>query len=155
MVICLVILAYVMMEATDASFRLGLYRAHAILGITVLALTVLRFLWRMIDRPPPAPRLTSAEWKLSRLVHGVLYVLMIVIPASGLATIVLTGAAPALLGESGANLPDTFEVIGPRAAHRAMAFLLFALVVLHGLAALRHHLARKDEVLRRMLPGRS
>lgn len=153
LVIGLIILAYIMVGITDTSSRLVLYRAHALLGIAVLILTVLRFLWRLADRPPPAPGLTRTEGRLSRLVQRLLYILMIIIPASGLATIVTTGAGPALVGQSGATLPDTFEIVGPRAAHRAMVFLLFALVALHALAAFRHHWWRRDEVLRRMLPN--
>ena len=39
------------------------------------------------------------------------------------------------------------------AAHGVLAWMLVALATLHILAAFKHHFIRKDNVLRRMLPG--
>ena len=54
---------------------------------------------------------------------------------------------PALIGADEA-LGETLVAV-----HRWTSRLLLALVLLHVAAALHHHLVRKDDVLRRMLPA--
>jgi cytochrome b561 len=45
---------------------------------------------------------------------------------------------------------NAFELL--RSTHHILSYLLFAIAVLHILAALKHHFWDKDDVLLRMLP---
>jgi cytochrome b561 len=83
-------------------------------------------------------------------VHGLLYVLLILMATSGIATIVSSGAISAI--SSGAALPDFSELI-PRIAHGIMSKILLALFVLHVSAALYHQFVRRDHLLARMGVG--
>jgi cytochrome b561 len=85
-------------------------------------------------------------------VHLLLYVVIILMSTSGIATIIASGAMPALL--SGQPLPD-FSGLIPRTAHGIGSRLLLALLVAHIGAALYHQFIRRDRLLARMGVGRA
>src|SRR6476646_7461764 len=60
------------------------FQLHKSLGLTVLALSVLRLLWRLTHRPPPLPE-AMAGWEkfAAKATHWAFYALMIVVPLSG------------------------------------------------------------------------
>ena len=128
---------------------------HKSIGLTVLALVLLRMLWRWGDgRPPeePAPRLHM--WA-ARTMHGMLYVLIVAMPLSGWWFNSISGKPlqwfkqfnlPALVGKDEA-LRDFAHGV-----HEYTFWFLLLIVVAHAAAALKHHLADNDDVLRRMLP---
>lgn len=129
---------------------------HADIGYVVLLLMALRLAWRAFNPAPPLPANTPAwERVLAHLVHGGLYVLTIVVALLGWA-------------HAGAHKPDYADWFGlfrvpqftsqnPDAArlfehwHIYMAYALAALIALHVLAALYHHLYKRDTVMARML----
>ena len=58
---------------------------HKSMGLTILALSVARILWRFTWKTPVyKPPVKSSELLLARLVHGVFYALMLVMPLSWL-----------------------------------------------------------------------
>lgn len=71
---------------------------------------------------------------------------------SGIGMMILSGAAPAVFGGTGAALPN-FTDYPPRAPHGLGAFLLVALLMFHAGAALYHQFIRGDRLLRRMWYG--
>jgi cytochrome b561 len=134
----------------DPAAKIALLRAHIPLGVGVLLLTLLRLAWWMVaDRNRPASPVGQSAWQkaTARTVHLLLYVVVVATAASGIATIVLSGALPAIVG-SGA-LPDLTTVL-PRSAHGALTRLLLALLALHIGAALYHQFIRRDRIMARM-----
>lgn len=135
--------------------KLQVYALHKSIGLTLLALFLLRLLWRLADRRPldePAPR-----WQLraAHLTHGLLYLLMAAIPLSGWLLNSVRGFPlqwfklfnlPALAGK------DEDAVGLAHVAHEYLFWLLVVVVVGHAGAALKHHLIDRDDTLRRMLP---
>jgi len=65
----------------------GFFALHVSSGITILALTVVRVLWRLTHRPPPF--LPMAQWKrgMAHLTHFLLYAAMLALPLSGWAMV--------------------------------------------------------------------
>jgi cytochrome b561 len=142
---------------------------HKSIGITVLMLTVLRLVWRLLHRPPPLPVAMPAwERAAAHVSHAVLYVLMLGMPLTGWAL----ASASRLISvyqitwfglfrwptlKSLADLPPD-RMKGAHAffftLHTGGAWLVCGLVTLHVLAALRHQFWKNDEVLWRMLPWR-
>ncbi len=127
---------------------------HKSLGITVFGLIVLRLVWRLSHRPPPLPRsMPLWEQKAAMLNHYILYALMFVQPISGYLSSSFSGYTTRYFG---IPLPqwgwkdETLNTIF-NTIHVADAYLLFAVVTLHVLAALRH-LFKQDGIFRRMLP---
>lgn len=133
---------------------LSLLIAHIVLGLSVFALTLLRILWWAVADKRPAPDATQPRWQrlAAGIVHGLLYAILILMGTSGIMTMVISGAFPALL--SGGPLPD-FSGLIPRLAHGVMSKLLIALLAAHIGAALYHQFIRRDRLLARMGIGRA
>lgn len=132
---------------------------HVSIGATVLVLSVLRLLWRVMNPPPPLPA-GMAPWEhtVSKLTHVLFYVLMIGLPLTGWL------AFPEFLREeasmSGVNIFGVFGVplapnLGelPKVIHEIGSKVAMVLVFLHVVAALKHQFIDRDGVLRRMLPS--
>jgi cytochrome b561 len=126
--------------------------AHITLGSIVFALTLLRIVWWLVaDHLPNAPA-DQPLWQIraARVVHLGLYLLLILMASSGITTLVLSGAVPAIL--SGGPVPDLSELI-PRMAHGLMSRILLVLLLGHVGAALFHQFVRRDHLLARMGVG--
>lgn len=136
--------------------KLQLYSYHKWIGITILALAVLRLMWRAAHPVPLMPD-TTPKWQQSvaTSVHVVLYVLILAIPMSGWLFSSAAGFSVKYLGLL--PLPDLvpkdkFLAEQLKDLHEILAWGLAGLVGLHVLAALKHHIVDRDDVLVRMLP---
>lgn len=131
-----------------------LYGLHKAFGITVLALVILRILWRA-THTPPAALAAQAAWErgLARLVHYLLYFGMLVMPVSGYIMSSAGGHDISIFGLF--NLPlliDKNEQLGGLAKeiHEIAGYSLIAAVALHVVGGLKHHLIDRDVTLPRM-----
>jgi len=142
-------------RSTDAGSELALLRAHAVTGMAVGLLTVLRIVWWLFldRRPADQPTMPALQARASRLVHGALYLVILVMVASGMATLVLTGANQQLFGTGALPLPD-FGAVLPFRTHDIVSKLLIALLIGHIGAALYHQFILGDRLLARMGLGR-
>jgi cytochrome b561 len=131
---------------------------HAMLGLTVLGLAVLRIAVRAVSRTPaiepPPPRWQA---RIATLVHLALYGLMLLLPLTGWLMLNADGesvswfghALPVLVSPS-RRLAHTLEDV-----HEAIANAGYFLIGLHAAAALFHHYVVRDNTLRLMLPWAS
>ena len=136
----------------DPAAKLALVRFHVPLGSAVLLLTLLRIVWWwMMDRRPALPA-GQPDWQkfVAHGVHIALYLVVLLLAASGIATLVLSGALPAII--AGTTLPD-FETVLPRLVHGAASKVMLGLLVLHIGAALYHQFVRRDHLMARMGVG--
>lgn len=129
---------------------------HKSIGMTVLALMLLRLVWRAFNRPPSLPAgMAGWERKAARVTHWALYALLLTIPLAGWAWSSAAGYGAEFFGL--VEVPDfvpqseRLETIF-HAVHEWAGITLAVLVGVHVLAALRHHFVLGDPVLRRMLP---
>jgi cytochrome b561 len=136
--------------------KLDLFVWHKSIGITVLALMVLRVLVRGAGPTPALPAATPPwERRAAHASHALLYALLFAMPLSGW---VINSAAnvplrlfwlarlPAIVAPSKPVEHAAMEV------HFVLCVVLAIVVVVHVGAALRHHFTLHDDVLRRMLP---
>ncbi len=130
---------------------------HETLGLCVLALVVLRLLWRLVDtRPEPVP---VARWMgiAAKAVQVALYLLLFAVPLTAIAGAWLEGHPLTLLGglEIAPRLAQA-HATGTLVAeiHTWLGDAVLWLAGLHALAALAHHFILRDGVLVSMLPGR-
>lgn len=140
-------------SSPDKNFAL---RVHMIAGGLILLLMLVRFVVRFrTPRPEPATTGNAFLDKIAVVTHYGLYLLVILMAGSGVATSVQAGLPAIVFGGSGAPLPESFALYPPRAAHGVIAKLLLALAALHILAALYHQFVRRDGLLARMWFRRS
>ena len=137
--------------------RLAHYAGHAALGYDLLALLVLRLLWRWANQVPPLPAsLEPWERAAAHLAHFGLYVLMLAVTLTGWA-MAGTGRTPFDKDVFNIKIPllvTDRKLHGPlEDTHKYLAYALAALVVAHIVGALRHHLVKRNAVLRRMTVG--
>jgi cytochrome b561/polyisoprenoid-binding protein YceI len=148
------------------------FQLHKSIGFTILALTLVRIVWRLTHRTPPLPEgMKGWEAFLARSTQFAFYGLLLALPLTGW-LYVSTGWAVGLdralnvatswfgllpvahlpgveaLAE-GARRTLAFQAMG---AHSLMAWGAVVLVALHAGAALKHHFVDRDHVLRDMLP---
>lgn len=142
------------MVSSVAPKYLTLIGIHKSLGIIILALALIRLLVRWRYGAPALPADLPEPMKLAAyLSHYLLYALMIVMPLLGWAMLSAANYPIVLFG--GLHLP----AITPHSeglhtllwgAHFYLAFVFFALVLMHLAAALFHALVRRDGVFQSM-----
>ena len=128
---------------------------HTWLGLTVLLLTIPRIITRFTSAYPPiAPPVASWQNNVARLTLLALYVWMLCMPLLGWLMQSAEGREvtfwglqlPSLLAEN-KDLGHSLEEV-----HEWLGRFGYFLIGLHTLAALWHHLIRKDNTLLRMRP---
>jgi cytochrome b561 len=141
-------------NATDAGAETGLLRFHAIVGVCIALLTVFRIVWWVVfdRRPEDGASPSRLEHLAARGVHYGLYLVILVMVASGMGTLILSGGNLVLFG-GGGTLPD-FTQVPPFTVHAVVSRLLLLLALGHIGAALFHQFIRRDNLLARMGLGR-
>jgi cytochrome b561 len=128
---------------------------HETLGLTVLALAVLRLLWRSVDRRPDPPAVARWMGVAATAVQVALYALLFAVPLTAIAGAWLEGHPLTLLGgiEIAPRLATSHDA-GKTIAelHTWLGDAILWLAGLHALAGLYHHFVVHDGVLVSMLP---
>jgi cytochrome b561 len=148
-----------MTHMTPRPERLANYAWHSALGYDLFALLVLRLLWRWLNPVPDLPS-DAKPWErvAAHVGHISLYVLMVVVSLTGW-MVATTFRSPMTKDLFGVNVPPIITTVSRpvrqwiEGTHMVLAYLLAAVVVIHILGALRHHLLKRNNVLRRMTWG--
>jgi cytochrome b561 len=133
-----------------------LINLHFSLGAVILLVMTIRFVHRLYA-PVALSTVDSSGWErwMAVALHRVFYFVLILGPFLGWASASAHGLPATVFGLF--TLPD---IAAPKAGwaltagdiHKVAMWTLLALIGLHVAAALHHHFARHDRVLRRMLP---
>jgi len=150
----------VMVELPKRPGTIPVYTFHKSLGLTIFVFALLRLTWRAFD-PHPAYPATMPRWQATgaRAGHALLYTLIFLVPLSGwlfdsataLRPLYWFGLfpVPSLTGGRDDAIKDFAE-----AAHITLFWVLATVAAAHATIALWHHFHDRDDILRRMLPGR-
>jgi len=138
--------------------RLKLYNWHKWAGVTILALSALRLLWRLTHRPPADLPMPAWQARAAHLTHGLLYLLFFAVPLAGWAYSSASGFPVVWFGvlplpdfvPRDKALADTFKML-----HQFAAYGLALLVLAHLGAVLKHQFIDRDGLLARMGAGRA
>lgn len=129
---------------------------HETLGISVLVIVLLRIVWHWIDRGLEDPPMAAWMLYAAKIVHYLLYVLLIAAPLTAIVGAWLERHPGTLLGfgNIGPMLPLAHS-IGQKVAslHPTLGDAILWVAGLHAAAALYHHFFLRDRVLVSMLPG--
>mgnify|MGYP001555719872 FL=1 len=127
---------------------------HLLVGAVILAVIVLRFVWRLLRPVALATNLAPWELALSRITHFTLYGLVLVMTALGWAAANARGWEIKLLGiiplpQIAANGAKWGHEAGD--IHNILVYVLLGFIALHVAGALYHYFIKRDDVLQRML----
>jgi cytochrome b561/polyisoprenoid-binding protein YceI len=136
--------------------KLYAFAWHKWIGLTVLTLTVLRWVWRTAHPPPVLPAtVTPWERSLAPWAHILLLILLLALPISGWlmssaggVKVIWFGTLP--MPDLVARDMNLFETL--RTLHHWLAWTLMGVLVVHVGAVVRHDLLRRDGIFRRMSP---
>jgi cytochrome b561 len=159
-IVVLIIAQFIIAESADdlpnGIEKLQRLSLHKSVGMTVLALALVRIGWKLVNRGAPTPVAMPRWQRISAAAsHGLLYLLILAQPLSGWAM------------SSAANVPVTYfgrfqfpMLVAPNhdlhegleELHEGLFITLAVVALIHAAAALYHHFRMRDDVLRRMLP---
>lgn len=132
--------------------KMGLIKIHAILGILVFSLTIVRaVLLFTIDRPKRLDTGSKFNDLVAALIHYSFYSLLLILGTSGIATMVSGGYVDALTTE-----PLNSAIIRPRPEiislkyHNILAGTLMVLVFMHIAGVIRFNIKHKKNALKRI-----
>ena len=157
LMVVLLVAVYAAMELRDIFPKDSIARDnmktwHYMLGLSVLALVVVRLLARWWQAGPPALPAPAWQTGLAKVIHIALYIFMIGMPLAGWLILSTAGKPipffglelPALLS------PDKALSRQIKDIHEIVATVGYFVIGLHALAALFHHYVLKDNTLKRM-----
>jgi len=128
------------------------FNFHKSLGITIFAFILLRIVWRIGHKPPaPLASYKAIERKIATGTHHLLYLLMLVIPTTGLLMGLYSKygvkwfGLDFLPGLDNKGIREIFEE-----THEIVGIILLVFVALHVVGALKHKIIDKDDTLKRM-----
>ena len=147
-------------EQVSYAFLGSAFNWHKTVGILILVLSLARLAWRLGHPAPPLPAETPGYQRvIARGTHVVFYAIMIGVPIGGYVTASAYGDLFPIKLFDAIELPklpvpqtqDFQEFSGN--AHGSAAWVIIAVLALHVIGALKHHIVDRDGVLTRMIPG--
>ena len=129
---------------------------HISFGITLLALIVLRFVWRLTHPVAPESSLPALQRVSSEAVHWLLYALVLATTMTGWLFASFRGWSVSyfylvslpMLAEKSANGVHVID-----GWHQIAEWALLVAIAVHVGAALAHVFIYRDRIMERMLPG--
>lgn len=146
------------------------FQWHKSIGLTILVLSLIRLLWRILNPAPPlSDGMPAWERRVASLTHAAFYALMIGIPLSGWVYVSTQwrGNAPLTiptlwfewfevphlfaLNEASHALRQAVADLSVE-SHEVLVWAMLLLLLLHVGAAIRHRFVLHDDLLARMMP---
>jgi cytochrome b561 len=129
---------------------------HISFGMTILALIVLRFFWRITHPVAPEGSLPAWQQLISEAVHWLLYALVFATTMTGWLFASQRGWSISLY--FAAPLPELAEGSALATSigkwHGTMEWALLLMIAAHVTAAMAHTFIFRDRIMQRMLPGK-
>lgn len=160
-VIALAVIAQVLLimahDATEGPLSREFVQVHKAVGLTILVLTLGRIGWRLAN-PLIALPVDMPKWEriLARTTQIGFYVVLLAMPLTGW---LASSAAGREISWFGLFQWPLLPVGGGREAagqfmdvHDVAAKLLYLLILLHVVGALKHQFINRDNILHRMIP---
>ena len=134
----------------DNPQKILLLKLHIIVGVGILAFTLIRLAIRFTTKQPSSlPNTSPLMEKLSTTVHYVLYLFTILTVMAGI-FLAVSAELPAVLLNHVGELPKDYDDFIAHEAHEVFANLLLLTIALHAAAAFYHQFILKDGLMSRM-----
>jgi len=157
LIIGMLIYGTVMSFVDSKALRSTLIGIHKSIGLVILTLIIVRWIWRRINESPDlSMKLSAHHQKLVHILHEVFYLVIFIMLLSGILMTASHHYPIPFFGLFDITL-NWFPKSKPLAeffnwTHFIVAWLLALMLTAHVLAALFHHFRHKDDTLKRMLP---
>lgn len=139
-----------------AGVRADAFNLHKSIGLTILALMMVRLAWRVTHPAPALPEMPRWQTWLARSTHVALYAALLIQPFAGYLGSVFSGYPVKYFGMTlpawgvrHEGLKDFLSIV-----HLCTSFAIATLVLLHVAGAAKHALVERDGLLARMGLGR-
>jgi len=156
LVVAMAVLGLVMVELPNTPATARWYALHKSIGLTILALMLLRLAWRLhAGAPPPVARTPRWQARAATATHALLYGLLLAMPVSGWLINSSSGFPLRWFGlfrvPQYGGRDDALNALA-KGWHEWLFWALLVLALAHAAAAVWHHLFQRDATLARMLP---
>ncbi len=144
----------------DKALKPTVYMIHKSVGLLIFSLMVVRLIWNLTTGLPAyAKSLTRMQQKISTVGHYSLYLLLLIMPLTGILMSIASKRYPTFfnLFTIGAlpGIPQTESFAEfMNESHEVLAWVFIVFVALHITAALQHRFIKKDGVFERMTVNR-
>jgi cytochrome b561 len=129
-----------------------LLTVHVALGVSILVLALVRVSWRRLTPLPPwAEGLSETERRVESRLEQALYLMLLLIPLTGLSLIFLTGENWEIGGREWPSPVELADFDTLLTAHIVTHVLFFLVLAVHVGLVLKHQLIDRDRLLNRML----
>ena len=146
-------------QGLGRSLQNALFIYHKNVGVVLLGLILARMIWRWRRPAPPLPdSVPPGQARVAHLTHGLLYLLMLVVPLAGYVRVRAGGFPIEALDALG--LPtlvprsDALAAVA-KSVHYGAGIAISVLIALHVGAAVYHARVKRDGLLARMWPPRA
>ncbi len=158
LIICMLILGTVMTELDKTNpIRLTLYMIHKSTGATILALFIIRIIWRWTNPTPALPsEIPAWQQRSAKWMHILFYILIIVMLLSGMIMSTAGNHPIPFWGLFTFKIPFVphSKTVGHffGNVHQTLAWAIAVLLVLHIGVVFKHHCKDKIKIMHRMMP---
>ena len=151
-VLGMIVVGFIMANMPNSEQKFQLINLHKATGVLILLFVLLRLIWKLINI---TVNIDIPTWHrlAAKIGHTLLYILMFVMPISGIVMSIVGGRNINIYGIYIIEAVTKNEQIATAAwiIHSYMAWAFASIISLHILAALYHHFIRKDNVLKSMI----
>ena len=132
--------------------RIELENVHILIGITIFYITLFRLMWKFINpNPTSSINIFKGQALVAKLNHFLLYLSILMITTSGILKKLYMGETLNFFFFNYGFKKDNFILADAfYQVHIYANYLLIALVILHILAVIAHHVLFKDKILKKI-----
>lgn len=139
------------MERIEPSEKMGLIMIHAVFGIVVFVLTIVRTRsFFKNERPSDLETGSKFNNKLTVWIHNVFYIILFALSISGIIVMLLGGYVEALQSNTPELIRNRIEITSMK-IHGITSLIMMILLVLHVLGVLRHYIFTRENTLKRIV----
>ncbi len=146
LVLVLISTGFLMDQFDNGNVVLSLLILHLFCGISVAVLTFFRLLWLLTHRGQTGEPLSGRLQKLmEKTVHRLFYLLLLLIPLTGAATVIVSNLRHLFNPAGSAAYHDLVQATAPFQWHSTLNWILIGLLALHlGAALFRYRIQRQS-----------
>ncbi len=137
-------------EELEQIEKLEFLKIHVIVGIIVFVLSIYRsYLYFKSPRPPHLKTGSEFNDKLIIWVHNIFYILLFLIPVTGIVALITTGYGEAVFARD-ISLVKPHKGSIPLETHEILSTIMMIVFALHVIGVIKHKILTKENTIKRI-----